>query len=155
MRRESFESMHMLQGMMDTCKELQGEGDFILILKNDIPYGIKQWVVQDHEETFYFSMYLFHLEHLMSVDFRIGELDALFDRSCHTIRLSSLDIRRNRQQGFGRLLLQRVEYYGKRLGYRKAIGQLYQNTDIGVENLKTFYRKCGYQIIGNGILKTL
>ena len=48
--------------------------------------------------------------------------------------------------GFAGLILKCAEYYCANKGIKKICGDIHQNTPIGVENLVSFYEKCGYSV---------
>ncbi len=86
---------------------------------------------------------------------RIANLEANLhyddDMGKGTIYISTLDVdRMERRKGHASKLLQLLIAFAKKEDVSKIYGTLYNNTDIGKETLKTFYRSNGFKVGVNG-----
>lgn len=95
-------------------------------------------------EIFYFTY------NLSNIDYQpICKLEASVNMNASrvTVKLDNIDTMYEKRKGHGTKQIQKLIKYSKDIGAIQISGELYNNTPIGLDNLKMFYIKNGFEII--------
>lgn len=122
----------------------------IYFLNDQLYYIAEKWIPSIWENDYIVEFHTYKLNELAVRTSPIAELSAnLKLNAIHKERIAyieSIDTMRELRCGHGSQILKRFLYVAKNTGVDKVKGELYRHTPIGLDNLKQFYIKNGFEV---------
>jgi hypothetical protein len=79
-----------------------------------------------------------------------SQLELYHRNEAYSLELVNIDTQRETRQGHASRQIQKIIYVSKLLNISKIYGMLFDQTYIGIENLKRFYIKNGFEVGKSG-----
>lgn len=116
-------------------------------------YIVETWLPSIWEDDYIIELKTYNLKQSSFRPMPIAELSAELKLN-HIYKekitfIESIDTMREPRQGHGSQILKRFIYMAKNANVNIVKGELFNSTSIGLENLKKFYIKNGFEIKGN------
>lgn len=125
----------------------------------EIYYIVETWLPGIWENDYTVSFYTYKLDAFFLNNTPIAELSARLELNDSykekTAYIESIDTMRELRKGHASQLLKRLIYIAKHRDVKSIKGELLVNTPIGLDNLKKFYIKNGFEIKGNRFIMKL
>ncbi|WP_406242046.1 hypothetical protein [Tissierella carlieri] len=122
----------------------------IYFLDNKIYYIVETWLPDIGKNDYQLDLYTYKLEEHSFQISPVSTLNATIklshDYRIKTAYIDALDTVKELRKGHGTQLLKRFITIAKNSDINFIRGKLYRNTPIGIEDLKTFYSKNGFEV---------